>query len=133
MPPESAAMRNVWHVMLAFALAACSAGAVAAQQTAPSPSFDHRKLIADNLTKLFSADAQVRNVVVSELRQVPSPVGLTWGACVRVNATGMAGKPIAPRTYRRHLFARNVIAERRAATGEDCAGAKFEPLGADPA
>ncbi len=94
----------------------------------PAPTFDHRKLIAENLAKLFSPDAQVRNVVVSELRQVPSAAGLMWGTCVRLNATGMGGKPTLPRTYVVTFTKRNDIAERRAATGDDCAGAKFGPL-----
>ena len=102
---------------------------MAAQQAAPAPALDHRKLIAENLTKLFSADAKVRDIGVSELRRVPSPVGLTWGACVRVNATSMTGKPIAPRTYV-ITFTRNTIAERRAASDDDCAGVKFQPLAA---
>ena len=109
-------------------LAAALSLSPAAAQPAPPPEFDYRKLIADNLAKLFSADAQVRDVVVSELRRVPSPVGLVWAACVRVNATSMTGKPTVPRTYV-VAFSRNTIAERRAAAGEDCAGAKFERLG----
>ena len=121
-------MKFVWSIPFALALSACLPGIAVAQQAAPAPSFDHRKLIAENLAKLFSADAQVRNVVVSELRQVPSPVGLTWGACVRVNATGMAGKPTLPRTYIVTFTRRNDIAERRAAADGDCAGARFEPL-----
>ena len=119
-------MRHAWPVPLVFALAVCSPAV--AQQAAPAPNLDHRKLIAENLGKLFSADAQVRNVMVSELRQVPSPVGLTWGACVRLNATSMAGKPTLPRTYVVTFTKRNDIAERRAAADGDCAGAKFEPL-----
>jgi hypothetical protein len=120
-------MKFVWSIPLALALSVCSLG-IAAAQPPPAPIFDHRKLIAGNLAKLFSADAHVRNVLVSELRQVPSPVGLTWGTCVRVNATSMAGKPTLPRTYVVTFTKRNDIAERRAATGDDCAGAKFEPL-----
>jgi hypothetical protein len=110
------------------ALAATVCSPAVAQQAASPPNLDHRKLIAENLAKLFSADAQVRNVVVSELRQVPSPVGLTWGACVRVNATSMAGKPTLPRTYVVTFTKRNDIAERRAAESSECAGARFEPL-----
>jgi hypothetical protein len=120
-------MKYVWLIPFALALA-CVPGVVVAQQTVPSPGFDHRKLIAENLAKLFSPDAQVRNVVVSELRQVPSAAGLMWNACVRLNATGMGGKPTLPRTYVVTFTKRNDIAERRAATGDDCAGAKFEPL-----
>lgn len=120
-------MRKFWHVTFTLALAACSPEPMAAQQAAPAPALDHRKLIAENLTKLFSADAKVHNVGVSELRQVPSPVGLTWGTCVRVSASSMTGKPIAPRTYV-VTFSRNTIAERHAASGEECAGVKFTPL-----
>jgi hypothetical protein len=40
----------------------------------------------------------------------------------------MGGKPIPPRTYLVTFTARNTIAERSAATGEQCAGARFEPL-----
>jgi len=121
-------MRNTLSVTLVVALAACWPWPMAAQ-AAPGPALDHRKLIAENLTKLFSADAHVRNVVVSELRRVPSAVGLTWGTCVRVNATSMIGKPTVPRTYV-VTFSRNALAERRAASGNDCVGAKFMPLGA---
>ena len=120
-------MKSVWPVPFALALA-CVPGVAAAQQITPAPSFDHRKMIAENLAKLFSAEAQVRNVVVSELRQVPSPAGLMWGTCVRVNATGMGGKPTLPRIYVVTFTKRNDIAERRAATGDDCAGAQFQPL-----
>jgi hypothetical protein len=118
-------MKHVWPLPLMVALA-CVPGIAAAQQTVPI--FDHRRLIAENLAKLFSADAQARNVVVSELRQVPSAAGLMWGTCVRLNATGMGGKPTLPRTYVVTFTKRNDIAERRAATGDECAGAKFEPL-----
>jgi hypothetical protein len=120
-------MGKFWHVIIAFALAACWPAPMAAQQATPAPALDHRKLIAENLTKLFSADAKVHNVAVSEMRQVPSPVGLTWGTCVRVSASSVTGKPIAPRTYV-ITFTRNTIAERRAASDNDCAGVKFEPL-----
>ena len=118
-------MKSAWAIPLMVALA--GAPGIAAAQPSP-PNLDHRKLIAGNLAKLFSADAQVRNVVVSELRQVPSAAGLMWGTCVRVNATGMAGKPTLPRIYVVTFTKRNDIAERRAATGDDCAGARFEPL-----
>ena len=121
-------MTGDWTALLAAAFAACCISTAGAQQLPLAPNFDHRKLIAENLAKLFSADAQVRNVVVSELRQVPSPVGLTRGACVRVNATSMAGKPTLPRTYVVTFTKRNDISERRAAADGDCAGAKFEPL-----
>ena len=109
----------------AIAFACCVSPAAAQQE---QPDLDHRRLIAENLAKLFSADAQVRNVVVSELRQVSSAAGLIWGTCVRVNATDMGGKPTLPRTYVVTFSKRNDIAERRAAIGDDCAGAKFEPL-----
>lgn len=112
---------------LAFAALSALAPLPAAAQPAPPPEFDYRKQIADNLAKLFSPDAQVRNVAVSEMRRVPSPLGLVWAACVRVNATNMTGKPTLPRTYV-VTFSRNAIADRRAISGEECAGAKFEPL-----
>ncbi len=100
---------------------------VSAAQPTP-PAFDHRRLIAENLQKLFSKESQVRNVAVSELRQMPSPTGLMWGACVRVSATGVSGQPTAPRTYV-VTFLRNTVAERRQAAGNDCAGVQFRPLG----
>ena len=121
-------MKHVWPIPFVLALAACSATPTA-QRAGPDPQPDHRKLIADNLKNLFSADAHVRDITVSELSQVPSPAGLTWGACVRVAATSMTGRPTAPRTYV-ITFSRNTIAERRAASGDDCAGATLTPLGA---
>lgn len=125
MLPNAAAMTTIWP--LALALAVGSLCAAAAQQVAPPPDFDHRKLIAENLGKLFAAEAQARNIVVSELRRVPSPAGLTWGTCVRVNATGISGQPTLPRTYV-VTFSRSMIVERRQASGNDCAGAAFAPL-----
>jgi hypothetical protein len=128
MPPESAAMRLIAPVLLAIALAGC-ASTPPAPRAEPDPGPpDYRKLIADNLKTLFSPDAQVRNVMVSELSQVPSPAGLMWGTCVRLNATGMSGRPTAPRTYV-VTFSRGAIADRRAVAGQDCVGAKFERLG----
>jgi len=115
--------RIVSSVVVSAIAFACCVSPAAAQQA--QPNLDHRKLIAESLAKLFSAEAQVRNVAVSELRRVSSPVGMLWGACVRVNPTNIAG---APRTYV-VAFSRNEIAERRSAVGDDCAGAKFEPLG----
>jgi hypothetical protein len=122
-------MRTITPVVLAATLAGCSTSIPPAPRPGPDPGPpDHRKLIADGLATLFSADAHVRNVMVSELTQVPSPTGLIWGACVRLNATAMSGRPTAPRTYV-VTFSRGAITERRTATGEDCVGAKFEPLG----
>lgn len=114
--------------VVALALAACTATPTAPPPT-PDPPPDHRKIISDNLKTLFNPDAQVRNVMVSELMQVPSSAGLMWGTCVRVNATGSSGRPTVPRTYV-FTFRRNEVAERRPAEGNDCAGAKFERLGA---
>jgi hypothetical protein len=57
-------MKFVWSIPLALALSVCSLG-VAAAQPPPAPIFDHRKLIAGNLAKLFSADAHVRNAECS--------------------------------------------------------------------
>jgi hypothetical protein len=129
MSPKSAAKRSIWHVTFAFALAACSSTPPAPPPEPALAAPDHRRLIAENLKTLFSTDAQVRNVTVSELSQVPSSAGMTWGTCVRVGgATGMTGRPTAPRTYV-VTFSRDRIAERRPASGEDCAGAKFSPLG----
>ena len=125
MLPTAAAMTTVRP--LALALAVGSPWTAAAQQAVAPPNLDHRKLIAENLTKLFSADAKVHNVAVSELRRVPSPAGLAWGACVRVNATGISGQPTLPRTYV-VTFSRTMIAERRQANDGDCAGAAFAPL-----
>ena len=121
-------MRRIWHVTLAFALAACSSTPPAPRPVAIEPEPDHRKLIAENLKTLFAADAHVRNVSVSELRQVPSPAGLIWGACVRLSATAITGRPTAPRIFV-VTFLRNTIADRRSASGDDCAGATFVPLG----
>jgi hypothetical protein len=120
---------SLFAAIFAVAIAACWSSPMAAQQPAPGPDVDHRKLIAENLSKLFSADAKVRNIGVSELRRVPSPTGLVWGSCVRVSATSMAGQPTAPRTYI-VIFLRGAIAERRAPNGDECAGAKFQPLSA---
>ncbi len=85
-------------------------------------------MITENLAKLFAADSKVRGVAVSEMRRMPSSLGLIWATCVRVAATGVSGQPTLPRTYV-VTFIRNAIAERRPASGDDCAGAKFEPLG----
>jgi hypothetical protein len=125
MLPNAATMTTIRP--LALALAVGSPWPAAGQQSAAPPDFDHRKLIAENLPKLFAAEAQARNIAVSELRRVPSPAGLTWGTCVRVNATGISGQPTLPRTYV-VTFSRTMIAERRQASDADCAGAAFAPL-----
>jgi hypothetical protein len=65
-------------MIVALAFAACTATPTAPPPT-PDPPPDHRKIIADNLKTLFSPDAQVRNVMVSELMQVPSSAGQVWG------------------------------------------------------
>ena len=121
-------MKRVWCAVLVFATLACWLSPTAAQQGAAPPAIDHRKMIAENLPKMFSKDSQVRNVAVSEMRRMPSSMGLIWAACVRVAATGSSGKPTSPRTYV-VTFVRNAIAERRPASGDDCAGATFAPLG----
>jgi hypothetical protein len=113
-------------ICLALALAGCVATPTA-PPAGPEQEPDHRRLIAENVTSLFSPDAKVQNVAVSELRRVLSPAGLVWGACVRVDATGVSGKPTATRTFI-ITFRNNVIAERRPASGTDCADARFEPL-----
>ncbi len=115
--------------VLALSLAACASQPAPAPRAAAEPPPDHRKLVAENQKSLFSAESHARNVAISELRQVPSAVGLTWATCVRASAVNINGKPIAPRTYV-VTFSRNAIAERRLASGDDCAGAVFEPLGA---
>lgn len=123
-----AAMRRFWFAASVFAALSCWLPLAAAQQSAAPPAIDHRKMIAENLPKLFSKDSQVRDVVVSEMRRIPSPIGLIWAVCVRVAATGSSGKPTLPRTYV-VTFIRNALAERRPASDSDCVGAKFEPLG----
>jgi len=122
-----AAMKRVWCAALAFAILSCWLPLAAAQHGAAPPAIDHRKVIAANLAQLFAKDSQVRNVAVSEMRRILS-IGLVWAACVRVAATGSTGKPTLPRTYV-VTFIRNAVAERRPANDDDCAGAKFEPLG----
>src|SRR5690554_5029912 len=108
-------MTSFRTLLLAAALAPCCMSAALAQNS-PKPAFDHRRLIADNLAKMFSADANVRNVSVSEIRSVTSPVGLTWGTCVRVGAaTSISGTQTLPRTYVVTFTLRNQIAERREA------------------
>jgi hypothetical protein len=121
------ASRAAGGMIVALALTACTATPTA-PPASPDPPPDHRKIIADNLKTLFSPDAQVRNVMVSELMQVPSSAGQVWGTCVRVSATGSSGRPTLPRTYV-FTFRRNEVAERRPAEGSDCAGAKLERLG----
>ncbi len=120
------ARETVCGVIVAAALAACTATPIAPP---PSPDLppDHRKIIADNLKTLFSPDAQVHNVMVSELMQVPTPAGAMWGACVRVSATGSTGRPTLPRTYV-VTFRRNEVADRRPVEGGDCASARFGRL-----
>ena len=108
-------------------LTACASTPPPAPRPGPDPEPDHRKLIAENLKTLFSAEAHVRNVVVSELRQMPSAAGLVPSACVRVSAVNMNQQRIAPRTYV-VTFSRGVIAERRPATGKECADASYSPL-----
>jgi hypothetical protein len=120
-------MKHLCQLLSACVLAGCATSPPAPRPMADAAP-DHRRLIAENLKTLFNPDAQVRNVAVSELRQVPSSVGLTWAACVRVSATGQGGRPTAPLTYL-VTFSRNTIAERRLAGGQDCAGAVFAPLG----
>jgi hypothetical protein len=110
------------------ALVACCVSTAGAQQPA-KPDFDHRSLIASSLDRLFSAEAKVRGVAISELRTVQSPVGLTWAACVRIGAaTSISGSQTLPRIYVVTFTLRHQIAERRPAAAKDCAGAQFEPL-----
>jgi hypothetical protein len=120
-------MTTVRPALLAAALAVCCASTAGAQPQ--KPDFDHRSLIASSLDRLFSADAKVRGVAISELRTVQSPVGLTWAACVRIGAaTSISGSQTLPRTYVVTFTLRHQIAERRPAAAKDCAGAQFEPL-----
>ena len=120
-------MTVIRSVLLTAALAACWVPLAAAQPQ--KPNFDHRALIASSLDRLFSADAKVRGVAISELRTVQSSVGLTWAACVRLGAaTSITGSQTLPRTYVVTFTMRNQIAERREAAGKDCVGAQFEPL-----
>jgi hypothetical protein len=120
-------MTTVRPALLAAALAVCCASTAGAQPQ--KPDFDHRSLIASSLDRLFSADAKVRGVAISELRTVQSPVGLTWAACVRIGAaTSISGSQTLPRIYVVTFTLRHQIAERRPAAAKDCAGAQFEPL-----
>jgi hypothetical protein len=125
MPPRIL-MKHCYLVLFACALAGC-ASSPPAPRPGPDAAPDHRRLIAENLKTLFNPDSQVRNVVVSELRQVPSSTGLTWAACIRVSAIGQGGRSTGPLTYV-VTFSRDTIAERRPASGQDCVGATFTPL-----
>lgn len=118
-------MTQIQVCLLACTLLAFGSHVAGAQQAPPV--FDHRKLIADNLAKLFSAEAKAHSIAISELRRVPSAAGLMWGTCVRVSATSMSGRPVPSRTYV-VTFSRNIIAERRPAAEADCAGASYAPL-----
>ena len=123
-----AAMRCVPQVACVMMLAGCTTSQPPPPRAEPDPPPDHRKLIADNLQTLFTADAQVRNVSISELNWAPSPSGMIWQTCLRVGgATSVTGLETTPRTYV-VTFVRNTIAERRLASADECAGAKFSPL-----
>ena len=119
-------MRSIWQFTFALALAGC-ASSPPPPQLSPDPQPDHIRLIKENLATLFSANAQPRNIVVSELRQVSTADGGAWGACLRLNATGMSGRPTNPRTIV-VLFRRNTIIERRPANPDDCANANYARL-----
>lgn len=110
----------------ALTLAAC-ASTPPAPRPGADPEPDHHKLIAENLKTLFNPEANVSNVVVSDLRQMPSSAGMVWSTCVRVSAVNMNQQRIAPRTYV-VTFSHGAIAERRAAIAEECAGVRFMPL-----
>ena len=114
---------------IALALAGCSSGPPPPPAFTPDPQPDHVRLISENLKTIFSENAQPRNIVVSELRQVAAADGASWGACLRLNATGMTGQPTLPRTGV-VVFRRNAIIERRLANPDDCLDAKFTPLAA---
>ena len=109
-----------------IALSGCASGSLPPPPR-PDPQPDHLKLISENISTLFSTNANPRGIMVSELRRVSTADGDAWAACLKAHATGMSGRPTDQRTIV-VIFRRHAIIERRPADPEDCADAKYAPL-----
>jgi hypothetical protein len=113
---------------------ALCAAALAACSTAPPPSAAPQPLPAVKQTiaasKLFTDNANARNVTISGVRRFSTVLGYELGACVRASTISMTGKPMGTVTYV-VIVDRNQVIERRTATPEDeCTRENYEPLAA---
>ena len=101
----------------------------AQRRRAPPPAIDHRRMIAENSDEaVFDRLAGARRRRFRKCAGCQSPIGLDLG---RLRARGRHRHLRQARPCRAPMSSPSSatpIAERRPASGDDCAGAKFEPL-----
>lgn len=121
----------------ALALAACGFAdmraplpefmrAKAPDPVAPDPPPDIKKLMRENLERVFTSASQPARVRVSAPRH--EPAGTNWTACVRADLTSAIGKPLGTQTYRLTIGAGVIVDRRRVEEEDNCSSETYEPI-----
>src|SRR5262245_19453743 len=120
----------------ALALTACGL----ADMRAPLPEFmrakipdpvpaepppDVRRLVSENLERVFTVASQPAHVRVSAPRH--EPAGTIWTACVKADLSSVVGKPLG-QTYRLTINNNAIVDRRRADDDDNCAAESYEPI-----
>jgi hypothetical protein len=92
----------------------------------PEPPPDVKRLMRDNLERVFTAASQPTRVRVSVPRHEPS--GVNWTACVMADLNSVTGKPLGSQTYRLTVAGNTIIDRRRVEDEDNCASESYEPI-----
>jgi len=93
----------------------------------PEPSPPYRQLIANHMSELFAANAEVHNARISNVRKLDSASSAVWKVCLKAEMKSSDGSTVT-RTYA-VLIQRGQITDRHSATPSDkCDDEKYEPL-----
>lgn len=100
--------------------------AKAPDPVAPEPPPDIKRLMRENLERVFTSASQPARVRVSTPRREPS--GPNWTACVRADLNSVMGKPLGTQTYRITVASNAIVDRRRVEDDDNCASETYEPV-----
>lgn len=125
------AMRQIggllWFGLLLSACSSLSLTPAPPPQPAPQPLPSPRQIIANSTDVLFDANANPRNLAISELRRFDTVLGSQFGVCLRASVTDRGGKRRLA-TYVVMVSNNRIADRRRALPADECDRETYQPL-----
>jgi hypothetical protein len=113
-------------IVLAVALAGCSASEIVQDLTAPRTADasqpNHRRLVADNLKTVFPNQQNLGELEISGLRQVDHLTGPAWLTCLKLDAPGN------PQHYAIFIQGNKIVDTRLGILIDQCHKEAYTPL-----
>ena len=120
---------RVWGLAFCVVLAGCSGEIAQSWLTEPAADLsqpNHRRIVADNINKMFPDRAKLGDMEISGVRRVEHFKGTAWITCLRLDARGN------PQHHAIFIQADKIIDSRTGIVIDQCHKESFTPFELPP-